>query len=68
MTESPQSHIFVYPDSVNIHPPTIGKFPHNYELKEMVNLWNAQFDMFKNKEYLDALNSSINNLILIKGN
>ena len=68
MTESPQSNTHSsYPDSVNI-PPTIGKFPPNNELEEMVNSWKAQFDTCENKEDLDALISLVSKIILIEGN
>ena len=68
MTESPHSNTYSpYPDSVNI-PPTIGKFPPNNELEEMVNSWKAQFDTCENKEDLDALISLVSKIILIEGN
>ena len=41
MTESPKSNTYPsYLDLVNI-PPTIGNFPPNNELKDIVNLWKA---------------------------
>ena len=47
------------------------KYPPHNELEEIVNLWKAQFNAWKNKEDLDLLISSVNKWIqskLIKGN